>query len=231
VEWSRRRARVEARRREKLGALTLRDEIWRDAPDTLIAAAMTQGLRQRGIAALGFGQKTEAFRARAALMRGDFPDLSDDGLLEKTALWFEPHVGQAKRLEDLAGTNWLAALQALFTWDEMQELDRMAPPSFVTPLGRSVLIDYSGDAPAIALRLQEMLGQATHPVVGPDRTPIKITLLSPAGRPIQVTADLPGFWSSSYGDVRRDMRGRYPKHPWPEDPLSADPTVRAKPRR
>ncbi|MEC9103375.1 MAG: ATP-dependent helicase C-terminal domain-containing protein, partial [Pseudomonadota bacterium] len=97
------------------------------------------------------------------------------------------------------------------------------------PLGRTIAIDYASDPPEVSLRLQELFGQTSHPSVG--GTPLKLTLLSPAGRPIQTTSDLPGFWSGSYADVRKDMRARYPKHPWPEDPTQADPTLRAKPRK
>ena len=104
-----------------------------------------------------------------------------------------------------------------------------APAHFTTPLGNKTPIDYSGTHPEISLRLQEMFGQTSHPMVG--RTPLRVTLLSPARRPVQTTLDIPGFWASSYADVRKDMRGRYPKHPWPEDPTKADPTLRAKPRR
>ena len=102
------------------------------------------------------------------------------------------------------------------------------PAAFTTPLGRRIPIDYSGEAPEIALRLQEMFGQRTHPTVGGQ--PLRVTLLSPAGRPVQTTMDIPGFWDRSYADVRKDMRGRYPKHPWPEDPREADPTLRTKRR-
>jgi len=109
-------------------------------------------------------------------------------------------------------------------------LDQMAPAHFVTPLGNKVAIDYSGDAPEVSLRLQELFGLQTHPVIGPARAPLRLVLLSPARRPVQVTMDLPGFWANSYSDVRKDMRGRYPKHPWPENPLEASPTLRAKPR-
>jgi ATP-dependent helicase HrpB len=116
----------------------------------------------------------------------------------------------------------------MLDWNQMQALDRAAPAHFETPLGRYIPIDYSGEHPEISLRLQEMFGQTTHPTVG--HTPLRVTLLSPAGRPLQTTMDIPGFWASSYADVRKDMRGRYPKHPWPEDPTQADPTLRAKPR-
>jgi ATP-dependent helicase HrpB len=120
------------------------------------------------------------------------------------------------------------ALRAWVGWQGMAQVDRLAPEHWETPLGRRLAIDYAGDAPEIAVRLQEVLGETTHPVVGPERQPIRIVLLSPAERPIQVTMDLPGFWAGSYADVRKDMRARYPRHVWPEDPTAADPTLRAK---
>jgi ATP-dependent helicase HrpB len=118
----------------------------------------------------------------------------------------------------------------MLSWEQQATLDRLAPASFVTPLGRAVPIDYDGDHPGIEVRLQEMFGVSEHPRVGAHRLPLRITLLSPAQRPVQVTLDLPGFWAKSYADVRKDMRGQYPRHPWPEDPTEAEPTLRAKPR-
>ena len=133
--------------------------------------------------------------------------------------------------EDLRALDLLPALRARLDWGQMQMLDAQAPAHFTTPLGNRVPIDYSGDMPEVQLRLQELFGQATHPTIGPGRVPLRLVLLSPARRPVQVTTDLPGFWANSYADVRKDMRGQYPKHPWPEDPLQADPTLRAKPRK
>ena len=123
----------------------------------------------------------------------------------------------------------LDALRARLDWGQMKALDQAAPAHFTTPMGRKVPIDYGGEAPAITVRLQEMFGLSRHPMVG--GVPLRVTLTSPAGRPVQVTTDLPAFWTTSYADVRKDMRGRYPKHPWPEDPRTADPTLRAKPRK
>ena len=122
------------------------------------------------------------------------------------------------------------ALRSALSWEQLQMVDRLAPAHFETPLGRRVPIDYGGEAPGITLKLQELFGVTEHPVIGPRRLPLRITLLSPGGKPVQVTMDLPGFWASSYADVRKDMRGRYPRHPWPEDPREAEPTMRAKPR-
>ena len=142
--------------------------------------------------------------------------------------WLLPHVHGVRSAGDWKAFNLLPALEARLSWDDKQTLDRLTPAHFETPLGRRVAIDYSSGQPGISVRLQEMFGQTSHPQVG--RMPLLITLLSPAQRPVQVTQDLPGFWQSSYADVRKDMRGRYPKHPWPEDPTQADPTLRAKRR-
>ena len=140
-----------------------------------------------------------------------------------------PHLGGVRSAADWKGFDLLVALRARLNWDQQQILDAAAPAHFETPLGRRVPIDYSGAQPAIALRLQELFGVTRHPMVAGQ--PVQLTLLSPGQRPVQVTTDLPGFWASSYADVRKDMRGQYPKHPWPEDPTQADPTLRAKPRK
>ena len=138
---------------------------------------------------------------------------------------------RGKRTEaDLRNADLLEALRAQLDWGQMAELDRLIPAQFETPLGRRVPIDYGGDVPTIEVKLPEMYGVSTHPTVGPRRHPLRIALLSPGGKPLQVTMDLPGFWDGSYAEVRKEMRGRYPRHPWPENPREADPTTRAKPR-
>jgi ATP-dependent helicase HrpB len=142
-----------------------------------------------------------------------------------------PFLGKVRTAADIAALDLLPALQAYLGWDRLARIDALMPPHFTTPLGRKVPIDYDSDPPEIALRLQELFGQTTHPAVAGGRIPLKLTLLSPAQRPIAVTSDLPGFWAGSYAEVRKDMRGQYPKHPWPEDPTEADPTLRAKPRK
>jgi ATP-dependent helicase HrpB len=142
--------------------------------------------------------------------------------------WLLPFLQGVKTASDWKAFDILPALQAHIGWNQMQRLDASAPAHYETPLGRKVPIAYDGDQPRVSLRLQELFGVTVHPTVA--GRPVQITLLSPAQRPVQVTEDLPGFWQSSYADVRKDMRGRYPKHPWPEDPTQADPTLRAKPR-
>jgi len=166
----------------------------------------------------------ERFRARLALARAagaDLPDLSDTALMDGLADWLLPHVSGLKTQAD-----WKQ--RAMLDYGQTQLLDRTVPGKFRTPLGREIAVDYSGETPQIEVRLQEMFGTTRHPTVAGQ--PLKVTLLSPAGKPVQTTMDIPGFWTSSYADVRKDMRGRYPKHPWPEDPTQADPTLRAKPR-
>ena len=229
TRWSRRDRRVEARIEERLGAIALSSQHWKDAPPEAVASAMLDGVRHIGLA---FTDAADRFRARVALVREaghDLPDLSEAALLDNLDSWLLPHLTGVKSAADWKAFDSLPALRAMLDWDQLQRLDRIAPASFETPLGRKIAIDYSGDAPEIALRLQEMFGVTTHPAVA--GRPLKVTLLSPAGRPVQTTMDIPGFWATSYADVRKDMRGRYPKHPWPEDPTFADPTLRAKRRR
>ncbi|MFZ0098090.1 MAG: ATP-dependent helicase HrpB [Gemmobacter sp.] len=227
-EWSKRDGRVQARRQERFGALVLDDRPWTDAPPAALAEAALDGLRQIGLtwspAALRLARRIELCRRDGA----DLPDVSEPALLEGDALM--PFVTGRRTEADLRSFDLVEPIRALLGWNGVQEIDRLAPSHFETPLGRKVPIDYDGEAPGIEVRLQELFGVTTHPTVGPKRLPLRITLLSPGGKPVQVTADLPGFWTNSYADVRRDMRGRYPRHPWPEDPREADPTARPKPR-
>ncbi len=228
-EWSRREGRVVAREQERFGAIALQDRIWKDADDSAIAEAFLDGVRQLGIT---FSAAAERFRARVALARRageDLPDMDDVALMAGLEDWLLPHVQGLRSKGDWKTFDLLPALQAMLDWPQTEALNRLVPGKFETPLGRQIAVDYSGDAPEISTRLQEMFGVTQHPSVAGQ--PLRVTLLSPAGRPVQTTMDLPGFWATSYADVRKDMRGRYPKHPWPEDPTQADPTLRAKRRK
>lgn len=222
--WSRRDGKVLARRQEMFGALVLDDRVWSDAPDDAVARAMLDGVRQLG---LQLSPAARRFQARVTLV-DSLPAMDDATLLDTLDDWLLPHLAGVRSAEDWKRFDPLPALRAMLDWDQMQQLDTAAPASFETPLGRKIPIDYDDATPAITLRLQEMFGTTRHPMVG--RTPLRITLLSPGQKPVQVTQDIVGFWATSYADVRRDMRGRYPRHPWPEDPTEADPTLRAKPR-
>lgn len=227
-EWSRREGRVLARRREMLGALVLDDRVW-EAPPEALARAVWEGVRLIG---LPWTPAAARFRARVELCRagGDaFPDCSDAGLLADGD-WLLPYLAKTRSEADIRALDLTEALRARLDWDQMARLDHLAPAHFETPLGRRVPIDYGAEMPGVELRLQEVFGVTVHPVVGPARVPLRLTLLSPGQRPVQVTTDLPRFWATSYAEVRKDMRGQYPRHPWPEDPTEAEPTLRAKPR-
>ena len=228
-DWDRRARRVVTRRQERLGALVLDDRRWDDAPPEAVARAMLDGVRELG---LSWTEPARRLAARVTLCRDampDLPDMSEAALLDSLETWLLPFLVGVKTAQDWKRFDMLDALRARLSREQMQALDRAAPAQFTTPLGRSIPIDYGADPPEITLRLQEMFGQTTHPAVAGHA--LRVTLLSPAGKPVQTTTDIPGFWANSYADVRKDMRGRYPRHPWPEDPTQADPTLRAKPRR
>ena len=223
VTWSRREGRVLARRQERLGALVLSDRAL-DAPDAdAVARAAWDGLAELG---LPWTPAARRLRARIALVPG-MPDVSDPALLEGPD-WLLPYLGRARTAADLRALDLTEPLKALIGWDGQRRLDEAAPAAFTSPLGRRIPIDYDAETPTIEARLQELFGVTRHPMAG--GRPLRITLLSPGQKPIAVTTDLPGFWAGGYAEVRKDMRGRYPRHPWPEDPTEADPTLRAKPR-
>ncbi len=229
-EWSRRERRVIARQQEKLGVIALDDRVWKDVTSDRVALAMLDGVRDIGLAPAMTGA-ARRFVSRVTLGRDaglDLPELSEAALMDSLDIWLLPHLNGVRTAEDWKRFDLLPALRGMLDWSQMQALDRQVPGKFTTPLGREIPIDYSGEHPEISLRLQELFGQTTHPCVG--TTPLRVTLLSPAQRPVQTTLDLPGFWAGSYADVRKDMRAAYPKHPWPEDPTQADPTLRAKRR-
>ena len=228
-EWDRRARRLIAAERETLGALTLSERPW-DAPPEARAAAAADGVRHLG---LRWSPAARRLMARVALLRAGgthLPDLSEPALMADLG-WLAPFLSGVRTAEDIAALDPLPALEAMLSWPQREALDRLAPARVNLPTGRAVPVDYEGEAPAVEGRLQEFLGTAAHPAVGPAATPLRVTLLSPAGRPIAVTTDLPGFWAGAYAEVRKEMRGRYPRHDWPEDPLTAAPTARAKPRR
>ncbi len=234
-DWSRREGRIVARRQERLGALVLDDRIWPDPPPEAMAAAALEGLRDElrqgnGLPFTAAAARLRA-RAQAAAEAGeDVPPVDDASLIDSAERWLAPALTRARSRADLRALDLLEPLQLYLGWDACARIDGLYPSHFTTPLGRRIPIDYEGDTPQVELRLQELFGQTVHPSVGPTRTPLKLSLLSPGGKPIAVTSDLPGFWRGSYAEVRKDMRGRYPRHPWPEDPTEADPTLRAKPR-
>lgn len=224
--WSKRAGRVLARSQEHLGAIVLNDRIWKDAPPTAISQAMLTGVRELG---LPLSDAVRRFLARVSLGGTAMPDLSERNLMNTLEEWLLPHLGNVQTAEEWKKFDILPAIRSLLNWSQLERLDKVVPAHFITPLNRKIPIDYSTNPPEITLRIQEMFGQTHHPTVG--EIPLKVTLLSPAGRPLQTTADLPNFWRTSYKDVRKDMRGRYPKHAWPENPAEASPTLLSKKRR
>lgn len=226
-DWDHRAGRLRTRRRERLGALVLSDAHWPDAPDADQARAALSGLRAQG---LRWSDAAQRLAARVAVVRAAgaaLPDLSEPAILADEAALL-PHLAGKRSAADLASLDLVAVLRDRLGWDGVVELDRLTPAHITTPLGRKLPIDYDAETPTISVRIQELFGLTRHPMAA--GRPLRIELLSPGHKPIAVTTDLPAFWSGSYADVRKDMRGRYPRHPWPEDPSQADPTTRAKPR-
>ena len=224
--------RLRAKRITRLGRLTLREEI-DDSPDpALIARALADRVRRDGVSALPWSDTTRAFRQRAAFLRerdATWPDLSDAALVARLEDWLVPLLTGVRSLAALRPDALDGAVRSLIPWDLQRRLDADAPARWTAPTGNSFAIDYAAEAgPRVDVRVQEVFGIAQHPTVG--GVPLTMSLLSPGHRPIQTTKDLPGFWKGSWKDVRSDMRGRYPKHVWPEDPSTATPTARAKPR-
>lgn len=234
VEWDERTRSVVARRRVRLGAILLRDDPLRDADPTEAAAVLARILTERGVGALPWNDAARRLRARLAFLHQidpAWPDVSEAGLAHRIDAWLAPRLVGLRRLDDVERLDLGAALLEQLTWQQRAALDELAPTHITVPSGSHLPIDYEDPAaPVLAVRLQEMFGSADTPRIAGGRVPLTLHLLSPAHRPLQVTRDLAGFWKTSYFDVRREMRGRYPKHPWPEDPLRAVPTNRAKRR-
>jgi len=228
VAWDDREGAVAARRRRRLGAIPLKDDRWSDPPAEAVVAATLDGIRRLGLAVLPWTRSLEQLRARVALvakaMGGDWPDFSDAGLLAQLDDWLGPFVSGITRRSQFDRIDLDAALSARLSWDQRQRLDQLAPTHFDLPSGNRAAIDYRADGdPFLSVKLQEMLGQIETPTVAGGRVPLTIELLSPPGRPLQVTRDLTSFWRNGYVQVRAEMRGRYPKHDWPEDPFTAIP--------
>ena len=217
----------------RLGRLTLREQIDENPDPKLIAAALADRVRNEGLGALTWGPPAQALRARVGFLRasgGDWPDLSDAALLAKLDDWLVPLLSGLRSLAALKPDALDAALRGLIPWDLQRRLDAGAPLRWTAPTGNAFTIDYAAEGgPRVDVRVQEVFGLTEHPTVA-GGTPLTLSLLSPGHRPVQTTKDLPGFWKGSWKDVRSDMRGRYPKHVWPEDPANTAPTARAKPR-
>jgi ATP-dependent helicase HrpB len=223
---------VIARRREMLGAIVLRESDLASPDPDAIRRALIAEIRRRGVATLPWSDSASRLRARLAFVAHHderWPDVSDDALTQRLGEWAAPLLDGVRRWSDLGRLDLRDALLGLLDWQQRRALDELAPTHLTVPTGSRIPVDY-GDpaAPMLAVRLQEVFGLTESPRVLNGRVTVTMQLLSPAHRPVQVTKDLAGFWRTSYFDVRKDLRGRYPKHEWPEDPLNATPTKRAK---
>ncbi|HUQ79693.1 MAG TPA: ATP-dependent helicase HrpB, partial [Gemmatimonadaceae bacterium] len=234
VAWDSATRSVVARERELLGAIVLAERPLRDADPALVTEALIDGLRHEGLDALPWSDTARGLRNRLAFLHTvdpSWPDVCQAALEDALGTWLAPHLAGVRSLAGVSRVDLSSALLSLLPWNKRAALDDLAPTHFTVPSGSRIAIDYSDPAaPVLAVRLQEMFGLADTPRIARGAVPLTVHLLSPAHRPVQVTRDLAGFWRTSYFDVRKEMRGRYPRHPWPDDPMAAQPTRRAKPR-
>jgi ATP-dependent helicase HrpB len=233
--WDRAKQAVQARRRIRLGALTLKETAWEKAPADRIRDALLAGIATEGLAILPWSRASVQLRERIAFLHRydpSWPDMSDDALLAALPDWLGPYLDGMRSRADLQKLNLAAILEASLSWEQRAMLEREAPTHVTVPSGSRIPIDYSApEQPSLAVRLQEVFGWTETPRLAGGKVPLTLHLLSPAHRPVQVTRDLASFWRTAYFDVKKDLKGRYPKHYWPDDPLQATPTNRAKPRR
>ena len=230
---------LRARRRKTLHAITLSEAPLALKPSAETARVLADGLIAAGLDKLPWSKPAKQWRDRVMFLRKaegetsehSWPDLSDDALAAQREAWLVPALYDKTSLKEFSAGELSEALMTLLPWELRARLEREAPTHFEAPTGTQLAIDYEAEqGPTIAVRLQELFGLNTHPSIAKGKVPLVLELLSPAQRPVQVTRDLPGFWRGSYAAVRSDLRGRYPRHPWPEDPASAMPTRRVKPR-
>jgi ATP-dependent helicase HrpB len=233
------RAMLKARRRRRLGALILSEQNLSVTPGPEAACALALGIASLGIERLAFSKALQQWRDRVMFLRQAlpseerevWPDLSDAALTQTLELWLAPYLEQKTSLASIEPGDLESALHNLLPWDLTRKLEVEAPAHFQTPAGSWIALDYAAEnGPCLAVRVQELYGLKSHPSIAKGRVPLTLELLSPAHRPIQITRDLPGFWRGSWAGVKTEMKGRYPRHPWPDDPAMAEPTARAKPR-
>jgi len=235
VGWDRQARDVVARQEERVGAIVLVERPLDDVPTEALHGALLDGLRAEGVGLLGWDDDARRLQARLGFLHrldpDRWPDVSDGALLADAEQRVLPLLGGVRRARDLRRVDVREVLLAGLGWKERHAVDDLAPERLEVPSGGRHRVDYASDPPVLAVKLQELFGSTETPTVGGGRVPVVLHLLSPAGRPLQVTQDLASFWSGAYAQVRADMRGRYPKHPWPEDPTTATPTARTKRRR
>lgn len=239
LEWDEREGVLRAERQRRVGELVLSREPLPGLDDEARSRALLGLVRRKGLELLPWTPELRQWQARIALLRqidldagaaSQWPDVSDAALLDRLEDWLLPYLGKVSRLSHFAQLDLKEMLATLLPWPLPQRLDELAPVAIAVPSGSRVRLDYSESPPVLAVRLQELFGLAATPRIAGGRQAVKLHLLSPARRPVQVTQDLASFWANTYGEVKKDLKGRYPKHYWPDDPLVAEPTARAKPR-
>lgn len=240
LEWDEREGVLRAERRRKVGELVLSTEALPNLDAEARSRALLGLVRRKGLELLPWTPELRQWQARIALLRrleseskgtSEWPDVSDAALLASLEDWLLPYLGKVSRLSHFANLELSGILHGLLPWPLPQRLDELAPRTLQVPSGSNIRLDYSEFPPVLAVRLQELFGLADTPRIAGGRVAVKLHLLSPAQRPVQVTQDLANFWRSTYAEVKKDLKGRYPKHYWPDDPLIAEPTARAKPRK
>lgn len=239
LDWDEREQVLRAERQTKVGELVLSREPLPGLDDDARARALIGLVRRKGLNLLTWTPELRQWQARVALLRqldlnsegrSQWPDLSDEALLASLDQWLQPYLGKVSRLSHFAALDLPSILRNLLPWPLPQRLDEWAPAHLTVPSGSNIRLDYSEHPPILAVRLQELFGLADTPRIAQGRQQVKLHLLSPARRPVQVTQDLASFWRTTYAEVKKDLKGRYPKHYWPDDPLVAEATARAKPR-
>ncbi|MGE8463157.1 MAG: ATP-dependent helicase HrpB [Pseudomonas capeferrum] len=239
LDWDEREQVLRAERQIKVGELVLSREPLPGLDDEARAKALLGLVRRKGLNLLTWTPELRQWQARVALLRqldlekngqSEWPDLGDEALLASLEDWLQPYLGKVSRLSHFAALDLSSILRNLLPWPLPQRLDEWAPAHLAVPSGSNIRLDYSEYPPILAVRLQELFGLADTPRIAQGRQQVKLYLLSPARRPVQVTQDLANFWRTTYAEVKKDLKGRYPKHYWPDDPLVAEATARAKPR-
>ncbi|MDR0210866.1 MAG: ATP-dependent helicase HrpB [Pseudomonas putida] len=239
LDWDEREQVLRAERQRKVGELVLSREPLPGLDDEARAKALLGLVRRKGLNLLSWTPELRQWQARVALLRqldmdkdghSEWPDLGDEALLASLENWLQPYLGKVSRLGHFAQLDLPSILRNLLPWPLPQRLEELAPAHLTVPSGSSIRLDYSENPPILAVRLQELFGLADTPRIAQGRQQVKLHLLSPARRPVQVTQDLANFWRTTYAEVKKDLKGRYPKHYWPDDPLVAEATARAKPR-
>ncbi len=235
AEWDNKSGRFVAEEQRKIGALILQRTSLNRVPADAKTGALIRYIRKQGLKLLPWKAELHQWCARVSLLRSieggeNWPDLSEEALLATLENWLAPYLNQVNLQQDFKKLDLKNILHALLSREQQQQLNRLAPPRLVVPSGSSIAIDYRESPPVLAVKLQEMFGCEQSPTVIAGKVPLLVHLLSPAGRPLQITQDLAGFWRSSYHQVKKEMKGRYPKHPWPDDPLVATATRKTRAR-